>query len=158
MSNKVAKILRAAGACPESIEWSRRYKTPLGAWKACKRADWMVWYCAVADMDRRKIIRVIALCLEKAIPFIRDNYTAAEATALVQLCVAYAEGEATEEELVAQGVLGLDSSLDPFVVVAALATVSRDSTSLNSTEQYGLMQEMADLVRAYYPAPPGVGQ
>jgi hypothetical protein len=38
-TDKLVKL----GACPNAVEWARAYPSLAAAWKACERADWMLW-------------------------------------------------------------------------------------------------------------------
>jgi hypothetical protein len=87
------------GACREAVEWSKKYRTDLSAWKACRRGDHMLWYCGKTsgppDSDsRRKLVLVAAQCAELALPFARDEETRAICESTIQTCYAYAAGEA----------------------------------------------------------------
>ena len=97
--SSVSEKLSRMGACREAVEWSKKYRTDLSAWKACRRGDHMLWYCGKTsgppDSDsRRKLVLVAAQCAELALPFARDEETRAICESTIQTCYAYAAGEA----------------------------------------------------------------
>jgi hypothetical protein len=38
---QASKLLRRMNACPNAIHWFELYPTPMAAWLACDRSDWM---------------------------------------------------------------------------------------------------------------------
>ena len=134
--------LTKLGACHEAVKWAAKYKTPLAAWKACKRGDFLLWYCGrVAgppdSPSRRKLVLVVALCAETELPLIKDDEeTRAICEATIQTCYAYAHGEATLDDV--------KSAYAAAYAAAADANAARSKA----------LAACADIVRANYPEPP----
>ena len=102
MTNR--KRLEAMGACCDARDWAANYKTPQAAWDACERGDWLLWYCGrVAgppDSDgRKKLVLVAAECAALALPYVTDEETRGICEATIQVCYAYAHGEASPDDM-----------------------------------------------------------
>ena len=102
--SSVSEKLRRMGACREAVEWSKKYRSDLAAWKACRRGDHMLWYCGKTagprDSDsRRKLVLVAAECAELALPFVCDEETRAICEATIQTCYAYVWGGAELDDV-----------------------------------------------------------
>jgi hypothetical protein len=171
--------LTSLGACHEAVEWVAKYKTPLAAWKACKRGDFLLWYCGKVSgppdsPSRRKLVLVAALCAETALPLIKDDEeTRAICEATIQTCYAHAHGEATLEDvrsayadaITAATAAAYVAIADAITAVAAAAyvaaaTASTASAANNAAAAYAAaaraksLATCADIVRANYPKPP----
>ena len=72
MNNKdfVTK-LKELSACSEAVEWAKKYSTLQGAWKACERADHMLWYiCKMEIGTRKERIHIICDCVATALKYV----------------------------------------------------------------------------------------
>ena len=87
-----------SNACGSAIIWARTQPTLDDAWRNCQRGDWMLWLLARHGADRRLLVRAAALCAEPAAA-LADEYTEAVCLSVIQTCVAWSEGGATDEEL-----------------------------------------------------------
>jgi len=74
-----AEHLRSLNACSEAVEWASKYRTRSAAWKACKRGDWMLWYCSknagpVGDERRKLLVLAACECARLALPIWQKRY------------------------------------------------------------------------------------
>ena len=84
-------------ACDLALEWSRTQPSLETAWRECQRGDWMLWLLGRCGADRKRLVKAAALCVEPAAALC-DEYTEAVCLSVVQTCVAWSEGDASEEE------------------------------------------------------------
>ena len=105
MSNKT--ILTKLGACPEAVEWASKYRSKQAAWAACKRGDWMLWFCGkksgpVGDPSRRKLVGAAAACARLALPIWQKKYPKDDRVEKCLIaCEGYALGTVSDAELAA---------------------------------------------------------
>lgn len=76
------EILRALGACSDSIEWAEAQpdQSPDALWRACTNADWLAWYLEqIAEhnghgsLAHRQLVSVACLCVRTFTPFWHDQ-------------------------------------------------------------------------------------
>jgi hypothetical protein len=73
-----SSTLNERGACSEAVTWAKGYKTPAGAWRACKRADWMLWIAGRlagpfgAD-TRKPLVLAACACARTALKFVPEG-------------------------------------------------------------------------------------
>ena len=87
-----------SNACEPAVIWARTQPTLDDAWRDCQRGDWMLWLLVGCSADRRLLVRAAALCAEPAAA-LADEYTEAVCLSVIQTCVAWSEGDATDEDL-----------------------------------------------------------
>jgi len=73
MSKHWTDKLVVMGACDDAVEWARGYPTLAAAWKACDRADWMLWLlgklcCTLAQ--RKKLALAACSCARTALKYL----------------------------------------------------------------------------------------
>jgi hypothetical protein len=62
------------GACVEAVGWIEQTNgAPNDLWRKCKRADWMLWLAARADVDRKQAVLVACDCAETALRYARSG-------------------------------------------------------------------------------------
>ena len=160
------EILTDLGACSEAVEWAAKYKTPLAAWKGCKRGDFLLWYCGrVAgppdSPSRRKVVLVAAECAATALHLIADEETRAICEATIQTCYTYAHGESTLDD-VRSAANAAAAAADAYAANAAYAAANAANAAADANAAYAanaaarnkVLSECADIVRANYPTPP----
>ena len=173
MTNR--ELLTNLGACREAVEWAAKYKTPLAAWKGCKRGDFLLWYCGrVAgppdSPSRRKVVLVAAECAATALHLIADEETRAICEAKIQTCYAYAHGESTLDDVRSAAnaaAYAADAAYAGNAADAAYADAAADAAyaanaayaAYAAADAYAaarnkVLSECADIVRANYPTPP----
>ena len=148
--SSVSEKLSRMGACREAVEWSKKYRTDLSAWKACRRGDHMLWYCGKTsgppDSDsRRKLVLVAAQCAELALPFARDEETRAICESTIQTCYAYAAGEAELTDV--------RSAYAAAASAYAAAAYAADDAG-GAYARSKILAACADIVRDNYPESP----
>lgn len=125
-------------ACQPAVDWCRTQPDAQTAWDRCRDGSWMLWLLARRNADRRLLVRASALCAEPAAAAaaLADERTEAICRATIQTCIAWSEGEATDEELWAAG---------------AAATAARAAAGAAS------LAYSADIVRVVFPRYPEGG-
>ena len=61
--------LRRIGACKEAREWAAG-KTATKAWAECPRADWLLWWAAREQTERKLLVKVACLCARTALKYV----------------------------------------------------------------------------------------
>jgi hypothetical protein len=65
--------LVAMKACPDAVEWARAHPSLAAAWKACERADWMLWLagelCRTVPQRKRLTLATCA-CARTALKYV----------------------------------------------------------------------------------------
>jgi len=84
-------------ACADAVAWARTQPSLEAAWAECRRGNWMLWLLGRCDADRRLLVKAAALCAEPAAALAGENEGLC--LAVIQTCIAWSEGEATDEEL-----------------------------------------------------------
>jgi hypothetical protein len=76
MSKHWTDKLVAMNACPDAVEWARGYPSLAAAWKACRRADWMLWLagelCRTVPARKRLVLAVCA-CARTALKYVPEG-------------------------------------------------------------------------------------
>ena len=105
--------LVAMNACPDAVEWARDYPSLAAAWKACKRADWMLWLAGelCQTLPQRKKLTLAALgCARTALKYVPKG----EKRPLVAIRTAerWARGThgVTQDDVVAAGAAAWDAA------------------------------------------------
>lgn len=86
-------------ACSDAIEWSQTQRSLAVAWDKCERGDWMFWLLARCPHDHRLLVRAAALCAETAIQHVDNEDTADVCRYVVQTCVTWSCGEASDSDI-----------------------------------------------------------
>jgi len=164
------------GACGQAMEWSRTQPSLAIAWQSCRRGDWMLWLLGRCGADRRLLVKAAALCAEPAAALC-DEYTEAVGLSVVQTCVAWSEGAASDEELraaamaearAAAAAVAASWAADAAAAWAARAaaawaatraadaasTVAEAAARAASASRAWSLAHSADIVRGVFPAPP----
>ena len=81
--------------CFKAVEFRKQYDTFKEAWEACPRGDWMLWIAGKLELDKRLLVLTSAHCANTVRHLMEDE----RSTRCVDVCIAYGEGKATEEEL-----------------------------------------------------------
>ena len=81
--------------CFKAVEFRKQYDTFKEAWEACPRGDWMLWIAEKLELDKRLLVLTSAHCANTVRHLMEDE----RSTRCVDVCIAYGEGKATEEEL-----------------------------------------------------------
>jgi hypothetical protein len=73
MSKHWTDKLVAMNACPDAVEWARGHSSLAAAWKACDRAEWMLWFigelCRTAP-QRKKLTLATCACARTALKYV----------------------------------------------------------------------------------------
>jgi len=106
MSKRETKaFFKALGACPEGKNWAGRVENLETVWNTCQRASWMLWALdRIGFEDDRKLRLYACACVRKT-PLADgrttwDLLTDERSRKAIEVAELYAEGKATEEELV----------------------------------------------------------
>ena len=150
---KWLKPIAALKPCPEAIDWAKKYKSLVDAWRNCERGDWMLWWLGHlssppnSDSHKRLVLAACA-CTRLALPYIpvgeKRPLTAIET----------AEQWARSEEGI---------TLDDVRLAAHAAHTAADAAHAASyatadaayatyaTVRAQILAQCADIVRTYYP-------
>ena len=92
--------LKNSGACTDAREWAGE-RTAQRAWDECERPDWLFWWAARANVDRKLIVRAGCQCARTALKYV----TSGEGRPLraIETAEAWCDGKATIEEVYAAG-------------------------------------------------------
>ena len=93
---KLSTQLRKFDACTEGYEWAKD-KTIEEAWSTCERGDWMLWYAAKINIDRKLLVRAACACARltlKSVPEGEDRPRIA-----IETAEAWTEGKASLEDV-----------------------------------------------------------
>jgi len=135
MSKHWTDKLVAMNACPDAVEWARAYSSLTAAWKACERADWMLWLagklCCTIPQRQRLVLGACA-CARTALKYVPKG----EGHPLVAIQTA---------ERWARGTHGVTPE---DVRAAAYAADARTKA----------LSRMSNIVRKHYPIPPRWGR
>ena len=129
-------------ACSAAVVWARTQPDAATAWAVCERGDWMLWiagYYAGAPWSeaRRPLVLAACECVEVWLPDVGDEVRST-ITSAVQTWQAWAHGEATREQVLADR-----DALDALADLAARADLDAARG-----------RQYADIVRRHYPSPP----
>jgi hypothetical protein len=95
--SRVSTHLRGLSACSEAIVWSEAYDDLPTAWDACERGDWLLWYAARAEVDRRLIVRAACACARTALRYVPEGET--RPLRAIEAAEAWTRGEVTIDEV-----------------------------------------------------------
>jgi hypothetical protein len=126
----IAEKLRELGASSPAVEWAAKHRSLQRAWDECQDGSWMLWLLGrlAGQPDSpscRKLVGTAAKCAELALPCVDDEETEGICRACVQTCVAYAEGEATLEDVRAVASAAYAAHAARTEVLAACADIVR---------------------------------
>ena len=162
-------ILARLGACDEAIDWAGN-RSPQAAWDACGRPEWLFWVigrtCAgeSGSPERMKLVMVACEVARTAIQYVEDEEEAAIAEACLQTVEAWANGEATIDDVrearqsaYAVAVADADAVAYAAAYAVADAVAYADAAgSAWSTAYAKSRRELCDLIRSAYPKAPKV--
>jgi len=73
MSKHWTDKLVAMSGCPNAVGWARDYPSLTAAWKACERADWMLWLagrlCRTV-LQRKRLVLAACACARTALKYV----------------------------------------------------------------------------------------
>ena len=96
---KLKTELKKIEACKPSIDWVGD-RTLKQAWDECERADWLLWY-ATYKIDRKKIVRVAAMCAETVVHIYEERYSGdMRVRDCIKACYDYADNKINLDELI----------------------------------------------------------
>ena len=93
---KLSIQLKKLDACTEGYEWAKD-KTIEVAWSTCERGDWMLWYAAKLNIDRKLLIKAACSCARIALRFVPEGEDRPRIA--IETAEASAEGKASIEDV-----------------------------------------------------------
>ena len=93
---KVTKILEKLSACSEGVDYIAD-QSAVDAWNNCKRGDWMLWIASRRGVD----IRILTKAKVECAKLVEHLMTDERSINALRVAEKFANGEATNEELVA---------------------------------------------------------
>ena len=85
-------------ACDLALDWARTQPSLEVAWQECWHGDWMLWLLSKTGTNRQLLVRAAALCAEPTAALVNKK-TEGICLYVVQTCIAWSEGDATDDEL-----------------------------------------------------------
>ena len=67
------RLLTRLGACEDARTWTKTQPNIPAAWKACERADWMLWFLA-KTANRKLVVSLACKCARTALPLYERKY------------------------------------------------------------------------------------
>ena len=106
MSESLNDLLKRLDACKDAKVWAATQPDLATAWKACRRADWMLWLLDETGYQDPKNYRLIACACVRETPLsdgrkMWDLLTDQRSRTAVEVAERFAIGEATEQYLAA---------------------------------------------------------
>ena len=89
---KLSTQLKKFDACTEGYEWAKG-KTLTEAWSTCERGDWMLWYAAKINIDRKLLVKAACACARLSLKFVPDGEQRPRIA--IETAEAWAEGKAS---------------------------------------------------------------
>jgi len=84
---------RELEACKAAIQWLESLPPDADPWAECERGDWMLWFAAMLEYDRKLIVTAACCCARLASPFVPDGD--ARPRIALETAEAWTRGEAT---------------------------------------------------------------
>lgn len=165
MKRQIMEMVARMGACGDGLEWLEYQRSPMQAWRDCRRADWMLWLLGKlsgfpGSQARKKLVLCAARCA-MAIPQAKHP----SVKELLYQCVRWAEGgdniDTVRRLLVDVGEdvpYWQGGSLFSPAVMIAVATYSLNGSVMCCPETFSKYPFMADIVRQHYPDCPRVNE
>ncbi len=115
---KLSRQLRQLHACKEAYKWVGK-KTLTEAWATCERGDWMLWYAAKVNIDRKSLMKAACACARLALPYLpSDELRPARA---IETAERWIDGGATVDEV-------RNAADAAYAAASAYATVAADAS------------------------------
>ena len=89
---KLSTQLKKFDACTEGYEWAKG-KTLTEAWSTCERGDWMLWYAAKINIDRKLLVKAACACARLSLRFVPSGEERPRIA--IETAEAWAEGKAS---------------------------------------------------------------
>ena len=157
--------LVAMNACPDAVEWARDYPSLAAAWKACKRADWMLWLAGelCQTLPQRKKLTLAALgCARTALKYVPKG----EKRPLVAIRTAerWARGThgVTQDDVVAAWAAAYAAWAAAYAAwpaaYAAWPAAGAAAYAVSAAARIKASARMSNIIRKHYPNPPRQGR
>jgi hypothetical protein len=94
----LAPLLQSMDACSKAVGWAADIACDEHAWRACPRADWLLWLATRLSVDRRLVVAAACGCAMTVLPLAheQDLETCAHAIATA---LRWCDGTATHQEV-----------------------------------------------------------
>lgn len=150
--------LRDLDACDEALAWIERTPgEPEDLWAACPRGDWMIWLLVAAGYDERTLRHIACDCAEEVLHIYEQAHpTDRRPRDCIAVARRYADGEATDDELIAAREVVWDAvDYSPYAAArgaarAAVNAAAGDAvwSAMWTDEDWpAAMSRLADIVR-----------
>ena len=139
------KLLTRLHACTEAVAWASHYSTLSAAWKACERADWMLWLCArMKDKEgwpsHKQVVLAACACAETALRYVPQEEERPRNA--IETACAWARGEETSLQQVRSAAAAAAAYADAAAADAAAAAAADAAAKTTA------LREMATIVRS----------
>jgi len=140
------EYLESLSACPAARQWAGE-RTAEQAWDQCERADWLLWWAALAGAEKKDLVRIACQIARTALPCLKKSEL--RPLKAIETAEAWCEGKATPEDVRAAAASAASAAAyaaDYAAYAAAYAAAARHSKKWSET-QTAKLQEFAALVR-----------
>ena len=93
---KLSTQLKKLDACTEGYEWAKG-KTLMEAWSTCDRGNWMLWYAAKINIDRKLLVKAACACARLSLRFVPSGEERPRIA--IETAEAWTEGKASLEDV-----------------------------------------------------------
>ena len=134
MNEKHINKLKSFNACEEAVRWFAKQRTPLLAWRDCKRPDWLLWFAGKQAGEpgcasRRTLVMCVCECARLALPHV----AAGEKRPLqaIETAEAWARGDAgvTLKQVQAAANAAYVAAYAAYAANAANAAIAADAAA-----------------------------
>lgn len=145
---RTEKIIEITSPCDEGEKYLRKYKTLRGAWKHCKRGDWMLWLAERLNVNIRLLTLAKGYCANTVRHLMKDE----RSIAAVDAAIAFGRGEITREELdkaaVAAALAAADAANAAYIAAADAAVYTADAAHAAADAAHAAADAHADAADA----------
>ena len=124
---------KSKGACYEAMHWLQGQTDADQAWQTCERPDWMIWYAARRNIDRKILVRIACDCARTVLRFVPEGEDRPRIA--IETTERWIVGEATIEEVrkartdAADAYAAAAAAADAATAAADAATAATDAAA-----------------------------
>src|SRR3972149_5439200 len=93
----ISDLLDSVGACKKAVDWAGKRRVGAAAWRACPRADWMLWIAVRLGVDRRRVTLAACACARTVLRHVPSGEQRPRIA--IETAERWARGEATIQEV-----------------------------------------------------------
>lgn len=133
--------------CGEAREWLASKKDMRRAWRACPRADWLLWLAVRASVDRKIVVMTACAVARTALRFVPAGEDRPRLA--IETTEAWCRGEATIGQVRAAALrIPASAAADASAASAAAAAAAYAAAAAADAARTQAQREHADIVRS----------